>query len=212
MSSPRAATSVATMTRTWPFVNCVRACVRSHWSLSPWMDTAFHLNLARPLTMRSHMYFLLANTMMRASSGFSNVFMILMSSSSLSIESTLCTTCVTSLLAVSSFAEPPMLICTGFFKYEAARRSTALGHVAVNMSDWNWFSLGIWSRISRICGSNPMSSMRSASSNTTYLRRFSGITGGFFIFRKSIMRPGVPMSTWMPIMSVRIWGPLGMPP
>ena len=53
----------------------------------------------------------------------------------------------------------------------------------------------IWSTILRICGSKPMSSIRSASSRTRYVQRRRLV---FPASRKSIKRPGVAMQTSTP--------------
>ncbi len=64
---------------------------------------------------------------------------------------------------------------TGTLRKSWARRCTSLGHVADHMSVWR--SGRIWDTMDRIWGSNPMSSIRSASSSTRYLGRRRGGTG-----------------------------------
>lgn len=51
----------------------------------------------------------------------------------------------------------------------------SLGNVALNISVWRSPALGIvsWSTMRRICGSNPMSNMRSASSKTRNLTKLT---------------------------------------
>lgn len=86
-----------------------------------------------------------------------------------------------------SFVEGPFIIpihwlALSNYMYTLKRRSQeilfagnvtwiSLGNVALNISVWRSPALGIvsWSTMRRICGSNPMSNMRSASSRTRNL-------------------------------------------
>lgn len=60
-----------------------------------------------------------------------------------------------------------------------------------------------------IWGSNPISSMRSASSRTRYVTRLMLVTRASSI---SMRRPGVAMTISTPARRSRIWGPFGAPP
>mmetsp|Transcript_7839 Transcript_7839/g.12349 ORF Transcript_7839/g.12349 Transcript_7839/m.12349 type:complete len:268 (-) Transcript_7839:424-1227(-) len=116
------------------------------------------------------------------------------------------TTWLMSLLATSESVSP-MLTWIGLVRMAVATRTTARGHVAVKKSVWRWE--GARARILRICGSKPMSSMRSASSNTMYDDdpRLTPPDS-----RKSLRRPGVAIAIWGPLRSSRSWFPLGAPP
>ena len=116
------------------------------------------------------------------------------------------TTCVMSLFATRESVSP-MFTWMGLVRMAVATRTTARGHVAVKNSVWR--AAGACARIFRICGSKPMSSMRSASSNTKYdaLPRCR-----LRCSRKSFRRPGVAMQICGPCLSSLSWCPLGAPP
>ena len=84
---------------------------------------------------------------------------------------------------------------------------TSLGHVAEKNSVCR--SAGIDRTIRWICGSKPMSSMRSASSRTRYEIWCSRTMPPS---RKSLRRPGVAMTSWTPKRRSRSCGPLEAPP
>mmetsp|Transcript_3195 Transcript_3195/g.13874 ORF Transcript_3195/g.13874 Transcript_3195/m.13874 type:complete len:208 (-) Transcript_3195:755-1378(-) len=202
MSRPRAATSVATRTGTRPDRNWLRIQSRSRCSLSPW--------IAEPMP-----------PMLRAI--WSHIFLVPQNTIALSgcvggLRSTsirrccfwnpphTSTTCVMSLLA-TRVSVSPMLTWMGLVRMAVATRTTALGHVAVKNSVCR--CAGARDRIFRICGSNPMSSILSASSSTTYVDepRLTAPDS-----RKSLSLPGVAIAICGPWRSSRSWCPLGAPP
>ena len=83
-----------------------------------------------------------------------------------------------------------------------ATRCTALGHVAVNRRVWRPSAEdGSSPKISLSCGSNPISSMRSASSRVMNAQRFR-LSEPCFI--KSHRRPGVATTT-VPVVAPRFF-------
>lgn len=82
-------------------------------------------------------------------------------------------------------------------KYLPAKRWISFGNVAENMSVWR-LPVGIIDgtfMISSTAGANPMSNMRSASSNTKYFK-LSKVT--YALSQKSLRRPGVATNIWQP--------------
>ena len=92
----------------------------------------------------------------------------------------------------------PMFTWIGLVRIAVATLTTARGHVAVKNSVCR--AEGARARILRICGSKPMSSMRSASSRTTYVDEPRLMAPDS---RKSLRRPGVAMAIWGPLRSSR---------
>ena len=115
-------------------------------------------------------------------------------------------TWVMDLLATSS-SMLPMLTCTGSLSKSPAIFVTSLGQVAVYIRVC--LVRGISSTIFRICGSKPMSSIRSASSSTSNETWWRLI---FFISRISLRRPGVATTISAPRSSSLSWGPFEAPP
>mmetsp|Transcript_6257 Transcript_6257/g.16668 ORF Transcript_6257/g.16668 Transcript_6257/m.16668 type:complete len:218 (-) Transcript_6257:731-1384(-) len=209
-SKPRAATSVATRMVILPFRKLSRASSRWRWSLSPWMAAMRKFARCSDRSCWSHMRFVLQNTMPLAEA-LPRSATEAWRRTSISIVFLLCglqalMICVMSWLPFSSSRFP---ICTwkASRRNSLARRRTLAGHVAVKNSVWR--CLGILARILRICGSKPMSSMRSASSSTSFSTRSRR---NWLPSRKSLMRPGVPMTPWTPARSSRSCSCLGAPP
>jgi len=103
---------------------------------------------------------------------------------------------------------PPIIISTGFYlKTVLAKSLTSLGHVALNirvcLSGLNC------DNISSICGLNPISNIRSASSNTKYVTSFKLHYPSFI---KSINLPGVATNKFTPLLKSLFWLYLGTPP
>mmetsp|Transcript_72476 Transcript_72476/g.170447 ORF Transcript_72476/g.170447 Transcript_72476/m.170447 type:complete len:222 (-) Transcript_72476:600-1265(-) len=124
------------------------------------------------------------------------------------------TCCRTLADATSLLPLAPIRICMASLVIAEAMRCTATGHVAVNMSVWRLAVEGITSTMERIWGSNPMSNMRSASSNTKY-STFSPDTAGCRKSdgrRKSTRRPGVATTMSAPCRMARSWSLLHAPP
>lgn len=115
-------------------------------------------------------------------------------------------TWVIALLATSS-STLPMVTWTGWTRSSSAILRTSLGQVAVYIRVCRPEGMSL--TIFRICGSNPISSMRSASSRTRYETCFRLI---FRISRMSFNLPGVATTTSTPLSKSLNWGPLGAPP
>mmetsp|Transcript_48107 Transcript_48107/g.150563 ORF Transcript_48107/g.150563 Transcript_48107/m.150563 type:complete len:206 (+) Transcript_48107:454-1071(+) len=205
MSSPRAATSVATSTRREPDLKSPSAWSRSRWSLSPCITTLLSTRMATS----SHIRFVLTKITAWSSPASRKMPS---SRSSLSRESAQrITRCSTSGFTRSSSASPA-LTSTGSRMNSIASRRTAAGQVAVNISVCR--SCGSPRIIFRICGSKPMSNIRSASSSTRYWMPFTSTAtlrpaAGS---SRSFSRPGVATRTWGRCRSSASWGPLGAPP
>jgi len=103
---------------------------------------------------------------------------------------------------------PPIIISTGFYlKTSLANSLTSLGHVALNI---NVCLSGLnWDIISSIWGLNPISNIRSASSNTKYVTSFKLHYPSFI---KSINLPGVAINKFTPFLKSLFWLYLGTPP
>mmetsp|Transcript_20747 Transcript_20747/g.46194 ORF Transcript_20747/g.46194 Transcript_20747/m.46194 type:complete len:230 (+) Transcript_20747:573-1262(+) len=101
----------------------------------------------------------------------------------------------------------PNFSSTGFLRNSLASFTISLGHVAVK----NMVCLlaGIFWMIWRICGSKPISSMRSASSRTRNMISARLTTR---ISSRSLSLPGVAISTSTPAWILRICNDFGAPP
>ena len=197
-SSPRAATSVATNTCASPFRNAPSAAARSDWCISPCnpltliptsRNAASHvstcaLRLTKTSTSPSS-----TNCRARCVSQFS------LASSDPSGRTS--ANCATSALAppgrptVIVNASPPMT------SSHSAR--TRAGIVAENSAVC--LSGRHPSHIDRTCASNPMSSIRSASSSTRYVTRRKFVADLCPPRHTSTSRPGVPTTTSAPLRS-----------
>mmetsp|Transcript_15047 Transcript_15047/g.39057 ORF Transcript_15047/g.39057 Transcript_15047/m.39057 type:complete len:212 (-) Transcript_15047:682-1317(-) len=206
MSSPRAATSVAIKIGARPDLNSKRTRSRSRCSLSPWI--ALHGICRRSAMHRSsHMRLVEQKISTRAPGPpcFMSVSMSLRSlSNSVGVSSTICWM---SLLAVGRSPPEPIVICAGERWNSEASRRTSGGQVAVNIIVCRCG--GTCAMMRRICGSKPMSSIRSASSSTRYPTEPS-IT--CLASRKSFRRPGVAITTYTPRCKSRSCWPFGAPP
>mmetsp|Transcript_123729 Transcript_123729/g.332315 ORF Transcript_123729/g.332315 Transcript_123729/m.332315 type:complete len:291 (-) Transcript_123729:252-1124(-) len=209
MSSPRAATSVPTSTLMRPCFRSLRAASRCCWSLSPWI--AAHGTPLRSRLADSWSHILLEpqkiNPLPRPPRTFRPASMrISASMSSFLFAGTMRTSCVTSAFPFSSSRSPTMTLY-GFVRISDARLWISRGQVAVKNSVCLFE--GRCSRILRICGSNPMSSILSASSSTSLLV-FRSCTCR--PSRKSLRRPGHATTHAHPCRYLDIWLPLGAPP
>mmetsp|Transcript_6251 Transcript_6251/g.16637 ORF Transcript_6251/g.16637 Transcript_6251/m.16637 type:complete len:292 (-) Transcript_6251:769-1644(-) len=209
MSRPRAATSVATSSLMRASLRSLSACSRSRWPLSPWMaeqGTPFWL---RSRESWSHMRFVPQKTKVRffwfLSTSYS--LRVLMSIwSLLSRGPTTFTIWVMSVLALSS-SRSPIWTLNGLYRKSSASFLTSFGQVAVKKRVCLF--CGTSFKILRIWGSNPMSSMRSASSSTNFATLSSRTCRPS---RKSFSLPGVAMRQCTPArMALSCWC-LGAPP
>mmetsp|Transcript_27462 Transcript_27462/g.67484 ORF Transcript_27462/g.67484 Transcript_27462/m.67484 type:complete len:337 (+) Transcript_27462:558-1568(+) len=117
------------------------------------------------------------------------------------------TTCSMSLFTTE---RPPTWISTGLFSARRASASMACGKVAENMtvclSGRRLFMMRV------ICGSNPMSNIRSASSSTMYVIRRRLVIRPAPVVSRSIMRPGVHATISQPRFSSPICAATPLPP
>mmetsp|Transcript_67900 Transcript_67900/g.149056 ORF Transcript_67900/g.149056 Transcript_67900/m.149056 type:complete len:237 (+) Transcript_67900:623-1333(+) len=116
------------------------------------------------------------------------------------------TCCVTSVFAFAAFISP-MWTCTGRWRKSKASCRTAFGQVALNNKVCR--SRGHSSIMRRICGSKPISSIRSASSSVKYEICPSQTC---LFSQNSLSRPGVATMMWQPRFSHSNWSALDSPP
>mmetsp|Transcript_16033 Transcript_16033/g.50413 ORF Transcript_16033/g.50413 Transcript_16033/m.50413 type:complete len:340 (-) Transcript_16033:362-1381(-) len=119
----------------------------------------------------------------------------------------------TSMICVMSaltMLRPPTWISTGLSRAARASDSTCRGKVAENMTVWR--SGRHRPTIREICGSNPMSNIRSASSITRYVTLRKLVIFPAPVARMSIMRPGVHTTISAPLLSAPIWSATPEPP
>ena len=139
MSSPRAATSVATITGRDPFLKLRNVLSRSYCDLSPWIAEAPNCR-ARPYAIWSHCFFVLANTITFAglpSAPRGKLEMI--SGSRLSLANLSLTTSMRCSMSAFAFSwcGSPMKTCTVLLTTNcAAMLLTSFGHVAEKKSVW----------------------------------------------------------------------------
>mmetsp|Transcript_23078 Transcript_23078/g.65409 ORF Transcript_23078/g.65409 Transcript_23078/m.65409 type:complete len:211 (-) Transcript_23078:1308-1940(-) len=105
---------------------------------------------------------------------------------------------------------PPTMTSTGYFRDLRANVSTAFGNVAENRTVWR--SGRTAARMADICGANPISYIRSASSMTTYVTRCNESSLPACIVKMSINRPGVATHTWTPRLRSEICSATAAPP
>mmetsp|Transcript_13471 Transcript_13471/g.32987 ORF Transcript_13471/g.32987 Transcript_13471/m.32987 type:complete len:266 (-) Transcript_13471:842-1639(-) len=210
MSSPRDATSVATSTLTLPLEKSRSAPSRSLWPSPPCSATAGMPSLHSAAATSSHLVLRSTNTTVSgmggppldspAASSASSAH----SSSSLPASAHRSSVCATLAVGVDT---APTLTVTGWLRYACASASISRGMVAENSSVW--WRCGRRAMTSLICGSKPMSSMRSASSSTRYVTSDSTHTPSFI---RSSSRPGVPTTISTPRRSASTCSFLGTPP
>mmetsp|Transcript_109785 Transcript_109785/g.319363 ORF Transcript_109785/g.319363 Transcript_109785/m.319363 type:complete len:211 (-) Transcript_109785:567-1199(-) len=202
-SIPRPRTSVPSRTLMRPDLKSPSAASRSRWSLSPCTDAHGQPMLHRSYSSWSAERLVLTKTMVLPSIFWRRSTKV----RDLSRPSTKSTSWVTVEAAPPT---RPTRSMTGWCRNESAMRTTFLGNVAENIMVWRP-SCGMSARstILRICGSKPMSSMRSASSSTRKVH-CERVTRSRPII--SSRRPGVATSTSHPRSSSRICSPKGEPP
>ncbi|CFO35758.1 Uncharacterised protein [Bordetella pertussis] len=184
-SMPRAATSVATSTRSWPRCSWPSVRVRWRWFMSPCSAAAAKPWSARRSARSSAPRLVAVNTMAwsrRASRSTWSSRRILCAASS--AYSRLC------VMLACFWRWPAISMRCGSRIMRSARRATLPSRVAENSRVWR--SFGRRSMMVSISSMKPMSSMRSASSSTRVCTVFSLTRPAF---RWSIRRPGVATST-----------------
>mmetsp|Transcript_110010 Transcript_110010/g.350894 ORF Transcript_110010/g.350894 Transcript_110010/m.350894 type:complete len:212 (+) Transcript_110010:667-1302(+) len=203
-SSPRDATSVATRIGDLPSLNSLSTQSRSSCFLSPWMQSA-----GKPSSRISRVSWSpprLVSQKMRILEPSITFSSSLFRRPRLSYSCTTSTYC--RMVCAVRRSREPMLMCTGSsLQMSRASLCTSRGHVALHISVCR--SGRTCEVIFRTCGSKPMSSMRSASSSTSFAtepRR------SWSASRKSLMRPGVPMTPCTPARMSRSWSYFGAPP
>mmetsp|Transcript_31773 Transcript_31773/g.94424 ORF Transcript_31773/g.94424 Transcript_31773/m.94424 type:complete len:208 (+) Transcript_31773:131-754(+) len=203
-SRPREATSVATRMGDLPSLNSLSTQSRSSCFLSPWMHRAgqpsrrisrVRLSPSRLVAQKMRIF---EPSMTFSSRRFRRL--------RLSPSWTTSTYCRMVCAARSSRA--PTLMCTGAsLQMSLASICTSFGHVALHMSVCRSGRICDW--IFLTWGSKPMSSMRSASSNTRYVTRFRLVSPAS---RKSMRRPGVAITISTPSRRSCFCGWRGTPP
>mmetsp|Transcript_17845 Transcript_17845/g.46606 ORF Transcript_17845/g.46606 Transcript_17845/m.46606 type:complete len:204 (-) Transcript_17845:642-1253(-) len=193
MSSPRAATSVATKTVTFPARKSASALSRCDCDRSPWIAAvrtpSNSFMTCRDTHCATCFFCVKTITLSDARSGAlsARILQSTWSLSRLSLRSTLTSSCV-----MESVVDPtrPTVTKTYSRMYFLAMRCIGSGNVAENISVFRESASGRsnWSQIRRICGSNPISSIRSASSST---RKRTFASEMMSRPRKSVSRPGV---------------------
>mmetsp|Transcript_8811 Transcript_8811/g.23905 ORF Transcript_8811/g.23905 Transcript_8811/m.23905 type:complete len:205 (-) Transcript_8811:771-1385(-) len=189
-SKPRDATSVATRIGDLPSLNSFNTQSRSSCFLSPWMQRA-----GKPSSRISRVSW---SPPRFVSQKIRILEPSITFSSNLFRRPRLSYSCTTStycrmVCAVRRSSEPT-LMCTGSsLQMSRASFCTSFGQVALHISVCRSGRTCVV--ILRTCGSKPMSNMRSASSSTRYVTRFRLVSP---LSRKSMRRPGVPMTTSTP--------------
>mmetsp|Transcript_92550 Transcript_92550/g.287958 ORF Transcript_92550/g.287958 Transcript_92550/m.287958 type:complete len:212 (-) Transcript_92550:714-1349(-) len=203
-SRPREATSVATRIGDLPSLNSLSTQSRSSCFLSPWMQRA-----GKPSVRISRVSWSpprLVSQKIRILEPSMTFSRRRRKRPRLSCSCTTSTYC--RIVCAVRRSREPTLMCTGSSRQRSrARRCTSRGHVALHINVCR--SGRTWETIFRTCGSKPMSSMRSASSNTRYVTRFRLVSP---FSRKSISRPGVAMTTSTPSRRSRLCAERGVPP
>mmetsp|Transcript_23106 Transcript_23106/g.53410 ORF Transcript_23106/g.53410 Transcript_23106/m.53410 type:complete len:262 (+) Transcript_23106:516-1301(+) len=203
-SRPRAATSVATRTAGWPWRKARSAPSRSRCERSPWMEVAGTAERRRNSSSCSAARFVSTKMMVRPWLVASNST----SARRLSFSSVYKTVCV-----MSAVVDPTRPTATKMYLVmnSDANFWISLGKVAENMSVWRSPVRGMFSRSTtlRICGSKPMSSIRSASSITRCATLASETLP---LSIRSTSRPGVATSSVHPLSRLLIWERISAPP
>mmetsp|Transcript_7082 Transcript_7082/g.15455 ORF Transcript_7082/g.15455 Transcript_7082/m.15455 type:complete len:280 (+) Transcript_7082:318-1157(+) len=207
MSSPRCATSVAANTGWRPSLNSCSTQSRSSCDLSPWIARQGQPSTRSSRVRLSHRRFELQKMrIFEPSISASSSPTSLPSFAGSLHTSTCCAICVFALPAWTSAPPTSRRRKPGSRKVEASA-CTSAGHVAENMSVCRSGRI-CWSS-PRSCGTKPRSSIRSASSTTTYVHRESSV---FFLASSSVSRPGVATTTSGALRSASTCGALGTPP
>mmetsp|Transcript_66222 Transcript_66222/g.167843 ORF Transcript_66222/g.167843 Transcript_66222/m.167843 type:complete len:200 (+) Transcript_66222:493-1092(+) len=198
MSRPRCATSVAISTRQRPDLKSASVLSRVLWSLSPWMAAAEICWYCSSRVKASAPRLVSAKTKTfsppAATPRIQDINL-----SRFSYSPTTSTCWVMSAFAVNS-SLPMVNLMGSSLQKSRAMRWISFGQVAENMTVCR--SGLIWETILRICGSKPMSNMRSASSKQRYVTRLRFVTPAS---RKSSSRPGVAMTISTPRRRSAAW-------
>mmetsp|Transcript_27828 Transcript_27828/g.46760 ORF Transcript_27828/g.46760 Transcript_27828/m.46760 type:complete len:209 (+) Transcript_27828:605-1231(+) len=183
-SRPRPATEVAIITVLMPVLNSCSVWSRSTWSLPPCRDTQGYPYLSRSWNSWSHFSCLSTNT--------STLPFSYHTPSNCSRRRNLSPSSCTSMICVISLftvLRSPTMISRGSRSTALASFSICFGNVAEKSTVCR-SGRTFW-MIMRICGSKPMSNMRSASSITTMVTRLRETSLPACMHRMSIIRPGV---------------------
>mmetsp|Transcript_32926 Transcript_32926/g.78013 ORF Transcript_32926/g.78013 Transcript_32926/m.78013 type:complete len:209 (-) Transcript_32926:686-1312(-) len=208
MSRPRAATSVATRIEQEPVLNCCSTQSRSPCCLSPWMARAGHPSWRMLLVRTSQLRFV-SQKMMIFDPSLSTICSMILASRRGFSESSHTSTCCLTVLTALRVLLPTCVRTVSFCRKSRAMPSTSLGHVAVKKSVCRFAPFGTAAKTSLICGSNPMSSIRSASSRMTMEQLASE---QHFCCIRSHSRPGVAITTCRPAARSAFCCPIGTPP
>mmetsp|Transcript_2379 Transcript_2379/g.5333 ORF Transcript_2379/g.5333 Transcript_2379/m.5333 type:complete len:246 (-) Transcript_2379:378-1115(-) len=207
MSSPLCATSVATKTLALPCLKAHKEWSRSRWSMSPCKGTMGAPARASVECMLAAARLVLVKMSAEHPDFWSKGKISSSKCLILSLSLRIFTTCCLMSALVVCASELPTWMCVGVCVSVSATCLTSLGQVAVKRAVCRWGGRNLTSSLT--WGSKPMSSMRSASSNTRYthlpiLQEPS--------LRKSFNRPGVATTQCGPLWSERTCGCRGAPP
>mmetsp|Transcript_15210 Transcript_15210/g.45023 ORF Transcript_15210/g.45023 Transcript_15210/m.45023 type:complete len:206 (+) Transcript_15210:766-1383(+) len=201
MSMPRAATSVATRTRKWPFLKLLRVTSRWRWERSPWRTPAWRAPLKALAAKSSASRLVVVKTMafrLRSSPSSTVITSSRSDARTSELPGTCMALCVT-VVAVRCWSLPTTSKFNGLVMYCRLMSRIQGGVVAENNKVWA-FSMGTKLRTRSMSLAKPMSSISSASSKTTWRTsaRFSVPRS-----RWSMMRPGVATRMSMPPLQSR---------
>mmetsp|Transcript_67998 Transcript_67998/g.191644 ORF Transcript_67998/g.191644 Transcript_67998/m.191644 type:complete len:268 (+) Transcript_67998:287-1090(+) len=206
ISRPRAATSVATRTSARPFRNSLREASRSRCSRSPWIATALKPARFRCISSAAAVLFIATKTSVESFGFCVSTSRTLLCLWWLSTTRKLCSTLST---APPTRPTPTQMY---FLMKACASFCISRGKVAENISVARPScdeGMSCRSTMSRIWGSKPMSSIRSASSSTRCATSDRLTTPRL---RKSVRRPGVAIMMSEPRASSLSCGFASTPP
>mmetsp|Transcript_32495 Transcript_32495/g.81842 ORF Transcript_32495/g.81842 Transcript_32495/m.81842 type:complete len:243 (-) Transcript_32495:480-1208(-) len=175
-----------------PCLKAVSAACRLLWSMSPCSAPHFTPAAWSSASVSTAACLRLTNTSTSPSSTNEAIFAVSQLARGTSPLSTTSTACVTSALAPPG--RPTVMVSASSPSTSVTRRLTRSGMVALNSSACR--SGRTASQMDRTCASNPMSSIRSASSSTRYVTRRR--LAPPFMRHRSIRRPGVATTTSAP--------------
>mmetsp|Transcript_10501 Transcript_10501/g.44677 ORF Transcript_10501/g.44677 Transcript_10501/m.44677 type:complete len:256 (-) Transcript_10501:872-1639(-) len=204
-SSPRAATEVATRMLHTSLLKSATVHSRSLCSLPPCRDRHGYPARSKSRNTRSHFSCDETNRMILPRSYHSPKSSSARKKRSFSSRiSTIC--------SMSEFTTdfPPTVISTGSVSAARASASIARGNVAENITVCRSGRRLLAMRV--ICGSKPMSNMRSASSSTTYVTRLKLVIRPPPVVSTSIILPGVHATISHPRFNAPICAATPLPP
>mmetsp|Transcript_2225 Transcript_2225/g.7812 ORF Transcript_2225/g.7812 Transcript_2225/m.7812 type:complete len:233 (-) Transcript_2225:273-971(-) len=208
MSSPRAATSVATSTGKLPLRNAANVFSRWLWGTSPWSSRHPTRSVA---TSSLQPFFVSQNTTARPPAGAytATTSATVRDSAGRGQGSAMCRTLSEALCVLSSSSTRSTVSRSGLM-YLRITLDTQGGSVAEKSAVWpGQAPLPMVPKILSTSSWNPMSSMRSASSST---RCCVDVRSSAPRSMRSMTRPGVPTRMCTPRRRELMWAVMGVPP